>query len=240
MAHGAMSSGRIAGAAVAAVRTVWVRCTARRAPPLHRHPQRRNLRPVHRRRIRHARCSLPAPTAVTCCAWPPPAPARCGCRAARGASHACATTLSRWAWPAARHCTTAWCCGRGWFRRACSAARACPTRPSRCAGNWRTTRPSRASRSRARRRRCPSWATACMSKSPGWTPDRWYFYRFMVGGDGNDWVSPVGRTRTLPAADAKPASLRLAYASCQRWEHGYYSAWRHLRRRAAGRGGVPR
>jgi alkaline phosphatase D len=23
--------------------------------------------------------------------------------------------------------------------------------------------------------------------------------------------------------------LRLAYASCQRWEHGYYSAWRHMR-----------
>ncbi len=57
---------------------------------------------------------------------------------------------------------------------------------------------------------------------------RGYFYRFMLGGAGNDWVSPVGRTRTLPAADAAPASLRLAYASCQRWEHGHFSAWRHL------------
>lgn len=55
-----------------------------------------------------------------------------------------------------------------------------------------------------------------------------YFYRFMVGGDGNDWVSAPGRTSTLPAPDAKPSSLRLAYASCQRWEHGYFSAWRHL------------
>ena len=57
---------------------------------------------------------------------------------------------------------------------------------------------------------------------------RGYFYRFMLGGAGNDWVSSVGRTRTLPAPDAKPASLRLAYASCQRWEHGHFSAWRHL------------
>jgi alkaline phosphatase D len=27
----------------------------------------------------------------------------------------------------------------------------------------------------------------------------------------------------------RPARLRVAYASCQRWEHGYFSAWRHLR-----------
>jgi alkaline phosphatase D len=50
----------------------------------------------------------------------------------------------------------------------------------------------------------------------------------MVGGAGNDWVSPGGRTRTLPAADAALQRLRLAYASCQRWEHGYFTAWRHL------------
>ena len=25
------------------------------------------------------------------------------------------------------------------------------------------------------------------------------------------------------------ARLRLAYASCQRWEHGYFSAYRHMR-----------
>jgi alkaline phosphatase D len=63
----------------------------------------------------------------------------------------------------------------------------------------------------------------------GLEPDRWYFYRFMVGGAGNDWVSPTGRTRTFAAADAQPARLRLAYASCQRWEHGYFSAYRHMR-----------
>ncbi len=56
-------------------------------------------------------------------------------------------------------------------------------------------------------------------------PDRGYFYRFMVG----DGQSPVGRTRTFPAPDAEARQLRIAYASCQRWEHGYFSAYRHMR-----------
>lgn len=59
----------------------------------------------------------------------------------------------------------------------------------------------------------------------GLESDRWYHYRFMVG----DAVSATGRTRTFPAPGAKVARLRLAYASCQRWEHGYYSAYRHMR-----------
>ena len=58
----------------------------------------------------------------------------------------------------------------------------------------------------------------------GLEPDRWYFYRFMVG----DTVSSMGRTRTFPAPDAAVAGMRLAYASCQRWEHGYFSAYRHM------------
>jgi alkaline phosphatase D len=56
-------------------------------------------------------------------------------------------------------------------------------------------------------------------------PDRAYFYRFLAG----DWTSPTGRTRTFPLPDAMPRRLRLAYASCQRWEHGWFAAWRHLR-----------
>jgi alkaline phosphatase D len=63
-----------------------------------------------------------------------------------------------------------------------------------------------------------------MWKCKGLQADRWYFYRFAVG----DAVSATGRTRTFPAPDAVVARLRLAYASCQRWEHGYYSAWRHM------------
>jgi alkaline phosphatase D len=55
-------------------------------------------------------------------------------------------------------------------------------------------------------------------------PDRWYWYRFMLG----DAVSPIGRTRTAPAAGAMPASLKLAVASCQHWEFGTYAAHRHI------------
>ena len=60
---------------------------------------------------------------------------------------------------------------------------------------------------------------------PGLAPERWYFYRFMVG----DHVSPVGRTLTLPRPQDQVQRLRLAYASCQKWEDGFFSAWRHLR-----------
>lgn len=74
----------------------------------------------------------------------------------------------------------------------------------------------------------PALAHSVHVEAEGLEADRVYHYRFMVGGSANDWVSPVGRTRTLPAPDASPAHLRLAYASCQRWEHGYFTAWRHL------------
>jgi alkaline phosphatase D len=58
----------------------------------------------------------------------------------------------------------------------------------------------------------------------GLAPDRWYYYRFR--GDGA--VSPVGRTRTLPLPGSDMASLRIAVASCQRYEEGYYTAYRHM------------
>lgn len=59
----------------------------------------------------------------------------------------------------------------------------------------------------------------------GLEPDRWYYYRFRAG----EAISPTGRTRTFPAPDTSPNKLRLAFASCQRWEHGYFSAYRHMR-----------
>lgn len=52
---------------------------------------------------------------------------------------------------------------------------------------------------------------------------RWYWYRFEALGQR----SPVGRTRTAPAPGEAGASLRMGVASCQRWEHGHYAAWRH-------------
>ncbi len=58
----------------------------------------------------------------------------------------------------------------------------------------------------------------------GLEPERWYWYRFMVG----DYVSPIGRTRTLPALAIMPQSIRLAVASCHNYEQGLYSAYQHL------------
>jgi alkaline phosphatase D len=58
----------------------------------------------------------------------------------------------------------------------------------------------------------------------GLEPDRWYWYRFRVGND----LSPIGRTRTLPAPSAMPSRLRLASTSCQNYTSGYYAAWEHL------------
>jgi alkaline phosphatase D len=71
----------------------------------------------------------------------------------------------------------------------------------------------------------PELAHSVHVEAQGLAPDRWYFYRFHAG----EWTSAVGRTRTFPLPDAHAAKVRIAYASCQRWEHGFFSAWRHLR-----------
>jgi len=70
----------------------------------------------------------------------------------------------------------------------------------------------------------PELAHSVHAEVSGLEPDRWYFYRFMTG----DAMSAVGRTRTMPAPDAAPARMRLSYASCQRWDHGYFSAYKHM------------
>ena len=57
----------------------------------------------------------------------------------------------------------------------------------------------------------PAWGHSVHVEVDGLTPGRWYWYRFRVGGD----VSPVGRTRTLPAAGSAVERLRFAFASCQ-------------------------
>lgn len=71
----------------------------------------------------------------------------------------------------------------------------------------------------------PELAHSVHAEVGGLASDRWYHYRFRIG----DATSPVGRTRTLPAPDAVVQRWRMAYASCQKWEDGYFAAWRHLR-----------
>ena len=70
----------------------------------------------------------------------------------------------------------------------------------------------------------PEWAHSVRAEVAGLEPAQRYFYRFHAGGA----VSPVGRTRTAPAAGAVADRLRFAFASCQQYEQGYYAAYRHL------------
>ncbi|MGR7003479.1 alkaline phosphatase D family protein [Yinghuangia aomiensis] len=61
----------------------------------------------------------------------------------------------------------------------------------------------------------------------GLRPGTAYFYRFRAGRA----VSPVGRTRTAPAAHAKVDGLRFGIASCVSYSNGYFAAYRHLAER---------
>ena len=69
----------------------------------------------------------------------------------------------------------------------------------------------------------PAWAHSARVEVAGLRPDRWYWYRFTAG----DAQSPIGRTRTAPAAGAALERLRFAFASCQQYEQGYYTAYKH-------------
>ncbi|MFI7600335.1 alkaline phosphatase D family protein [Actinoplanes sp. NPDC049681] len=70
----------------------------------------------------------------------------------------------------------------------------------------------------------PAWGHSVHAEVTGLEPDRVYFYRFLVDGQ----ASPVGRTRTAPAAGADLQRLRFAFASCQDYQSGRYTAYRHL------------
>ena len=72
----------------------------------------------------------------------------------------------------------------------------------------------------------PEWAHSVHVEAEGLRPDRWYWYQFKAGTE----VSPKGRTRTMPAQDVVPERLRFAFASCQHFEAGYYTAYEHMLR----------
>jgi alkaline phosphatase D len=68
----------------------------------------------------------------------------------------------------------------------------------------------------------PAWGHSVHVDVRRLRPDSRFFYRFLVG----DEASPVGRTRTAPAAGTfRP--LRFLFASCQNWRDGYWPAWSH-------------
>ena len=68
------------------------------------------------------------------------------------------------------------------------------------------------------------WGHSVHVELQGLKSDYVYYYQFKAGGV----LSPVGRTRTAPAADVMMQKLRFAFASCQHYEHGFYTAYQHM------------
>jgi alkaline phosphatase D len=72
----------------------------------------------------------------------------------------------------------------------------------------------------------PQLAHSVHVEVDGLKPDRWYWYRFACG----DATSPIGRTRTMPLPTTSPEQVRFAFASCQHYEQGLYTAYEHMAR----------
>jgi alkaline phosphatase D len=70
----------------------------------------------------------------------------------------------------------------------------------------------------------PELAHSVHIEVPGLAPNRWYFYRFTTAAA----ESPIGRARTAPAPDDLPGRLRMAFASCQHYESGLFTAYQHM------------
>ncbi|HEU4460544.1 MAG TPA: alkaline phosphatase D family protein [Methylibium sp.] len=73
----------------------------------------------------------------------------------------------------------------------------------------------------------PEHAHSVHVEVEGLASDRRWFYRFHAGAA----TSPLGRTRTAPAADAPAGRLRLALASCQHYEQGEFAVHREIAER---------
>ena len=58
----------------------------------------------------------------------------------------------------------------------------------------------------------------------GLQPARDYHYQFIVAGER----SAIGRARTLPAAGTAVDQLRFGVGGCQRYEEGYFTAWKRV------------
>ena len=68
------------------------------------------------------------------------------------------------------------------------------------------------------------WAHSVHVEVGGLAAARAYWYRFIADGR----ASAVGRASTAPAPGSAPARLRLAFASCQQYEQGWFVAHRHM------------
>ncbi|MDS0258861.1 alkaline phosphatase D family protein [Haloarcula sp. S1CR25-12] len=70
----------------------------------------------------------------------------------------------------------------------------------------------------------PDHAHTVHVDADGLAPDSAYYYRFECRGE----TSPVGRTKTAPAAGASVEEFQFGFASCNRWVDGYYTAFEHM------------
>lgn len=69
----------------------------------------------------------------------------------------------------------------------------------------------------------PDLAHSVHVEVTGLRPGREYWYRFAAAGE----ISAVGRTKTAAAPDTA-VPVNLAFVSCQAWDSGFYTAYRHL------------
>jgi alkaline phosphatase D len=69
----------------------------------------------------------------------------------------------------------------------------------------------------------PDLAHSVHVEVQGLQPGRWYWYRFYSGGE----ESPIGRTKTAPPP-GQASEVRFAFASCQHYEQGFYTAYAHM------------
>ena len=106
-----------------------------------------------------------------------------------------------------------------------STAAACPTSCFPSNGSSPPTSASPTSSAAASRSPSPALAHAVHVEVAGLEPGREYFYQFKHAATS---TARIGRTRTAPARDAHVERLRFAVATCQRWDDGYYTAYRHM------------
>lgn len=70
----------------------------------------------------------------------------------------------------------------------------------------------------------PEFGHSAHVDASGLQPNSWYFYRFFT----TDWISPVGRTRTMPLPQSDVERLTIGIACCQNYTDGYFVCHAHL------------
>ncbi len=68
----------------------------------------------------------------------------------------------------------------------------------------------------------PEYGHSVHVEVKGLQPARWYWYRFRTGSASSE----IGRTKTAPLGPTD--RIRFAFASCQNFQQGYYTAYRNM------------